>query len=423
MRRIGISLLVAVVISIIGAGWAIDKVFMRLEAPDKALQTATVIGQQLAEQLDIPDAQLVNTADTVGGNSYPMTLLARDEISLPQALAQMLDEGQSLTLESEQGITLYFLLPDTQRILSIALPKPVDTQMRLLLTLLFYALIAFLVLLWLYPLVRRLHSLGAAAKQFGEGQLTQRIATHKRSQIYDIETEFNKMAQRIQDLVDDNKMLSGAVSHDLKTPLARLRFGIDSLSEQLVESEHSNYLTRISDDLTQMESLVEVLLEFARLDQRLSDLPLKSLSLTELVEDCAHAHQAHTQHDIRVVSNPNAAVVLGEPRYINMMINNVLSNALKYANSEIHVSIHSRAGKVTVCIEDDGAGFGIDKPEQWLKPFAKSESTTVNKGVQSHGMGLAIVHRVALWHDVNLQLTKSSDLGGASVCLVFKANS
>ncbi len=420
MRRLGISLLVAVLISIIVAGWAIDKLFITLEAPDQTLETATVIGRQLAHQLDradVPDAPSNLNENTLG---YEFVLSEKDEIVLPDALNALLESGERLTLESEQNITLYFLLPETQKILSIAIPKAADTQLRLLLTLLFYASIAFLLLLWLYPLVRRLHRLARAAGRFGEGELDQRIDTHKRSQLYDIESEFNKMAQRIQDLVGDNKLLSSAVSHDLKTPLARLRFGIDSLSEQISEPKQVNYLERISDDLTQMEELVDVLLEFAKLDQRLSDLPLGEVSLQELAAECVETHQVHGQHQFLLNFAGNTPDVMGEPRYIRMMLNNILSNALKFAETHIHISIEHRKGSVRLLVEDDGPGFEGESPMQWLKPFAKSDPRTVSLTVQSHGMGLAIVHRIALWHDVEIQLGSSKKLGGACVTLVFR---
>ena len=99
------------------------------------------------------------------------------------------------------------------------------------------------------------------------------------------------MAQRIQDLVGDNKLLSSAVSHDLRTPLARLRFGVDALSEQVSEPIQEDYILRISHDLALMEELVEVLLEFAQLDQRLNQMPLEQVSLIELLEECVQGCQ------------------------------------------------------------------------------------------------------------------------------------
>ncbi|MFK8075440.1 MAG: ATP-binding protein [Granulosicoccus sp.] len=423
MRRLGISLLVAVLISIIVAGWAIDKLFITLDAPDQTLETAAVIGKQLANQLDKADILATPTSLNENTLGYEFVLSEKDEIVLPDALNVLLESGERLTLESEQNIALYFLLPETQKILSIAIPKVANTQLRLLLTLLFYAAIAFLLLLWLYPLVRRLHRLARAAGRFGEGELDQRISTHKRSQLYDIESEFNKMAQRIQDLVGDNKLLSSAVSHDLKTPLARLRFGIDSLSEQISEPKQTSYLERISDDLTQMEELVDVLLEFAKLDQRLSDIPLGEVSLQELAAECIETHQVHGQHQFLLNVSVTIPNVIGESRYIQMMLNNILSNALKFAQTQIHISIEHRRGSVHLQVEDDGPGFEGDAPMQWLKPFAKSDPRAASLPVQSHGMGLAIVHRIALCHDIEIHLDRSKNLGGACVKLVFRTHS
>ena len=85
-------------------------------------------------------------------------------------------------------------------------------------------------------MVRRLLILSNVAKAFGEGDLNQRVKKGSVSYISDLENEFNHMANRIQTLVEDNKLLGNAVSHDLRTPLARLRFGIDALAETSDES-------------------------------------------------------------------------------------------------------------------------------------------------------------------------------------------
>ena len=128
-----------------------------------------------------------------------------------------------------------------------------------------------------------MQALTTAAKAFGEGRLDQRVQTHRHSYLHDIECEFNNMAKRIQNLVADNKLLSSAVSHDLRTPLARLRFGIDALDETGDEQTRKQYLERISADLTSMEQLVEVLLEYARLDKELADLPLQNIDIVSLI--------------------------------------------------------------------------------------------------------------------------------------------
>lgn len=419
MRRLGASLLVVVLISIIGAGWVIDGLFSRLKAPDNTITAAQVIGNQLASQLDFPGQVLASVAGSSASIGFHLALIDRDDLAIPESLQTILNSSAPLILESEMGISLYFLLPETQRVLSVDLPRVADKKLRLILTLLFYAVIVFLLLLWLYPLIRRLHRLATAAKKFGEGELYQRISTRSRSQIHDIESEFNRMAQRIQDLVGDNKLLSSAVSHDLRTPLARLRFGVDALSEQVSEPIQEDYILRISRDLTLMEELVEVLLEFAQLDQRLNQMPLEKVSLLELLDECVQDCQAGTHH--RVVLNVSAVPIqlLAEPRYLKMMFNNVLSNAAKFARSEIQIIVDSNREFVSVCVEDDGPGLKGADPERLIKPFEKGLSTPGDHATRGHGVGLAIVHRIALWHEVSLKMSDGELLGGAKVCMHF----
>jgi len=196
MRRLGLSLLFVVLFSIIGAGWIIDRLFGSIEQADETIETTKHIGRQLALQLDMSSASQIQ----------------------PDALAS--DFIRSINLVAADDLPL------------------------LILTLLFYGAVVSLILLWLYPLVRRIQRLTVSAKYFGEGEFSERISTKPSSQLYGIESEFNRMAQRIQDLLADNKLLSTAVSHDLRTPLARLRFGVDALSEQLNSESQQDYINR-----------------------------------------------------------------------------------------------------------------------------------------------------------------------------------
>ena len=420
MRRLGISLLVVVIISIVGAGWIIDTLFSRLKSPDNTIAAAQVIGIQLAAQLDQSELELLSIANVSATQDFNLRLFGRDDIAIPDLLRSVLDSSEPLILESEKGISLYFLLPNTQRVLTIDLPRvAADIKLRLILTLLFYSSIVVLLLLWLYPLVRRLNSLSAAAKLFGEGKLHQRIPTHRRSQLHDIEYEFNRMAQRIHDLVSDNRLLSSAVSHDLRTSLARLRFGVDALSEQVSEPVQEKYIMRISHDLSLMEELVEVLLEFAQLDQRLNQMPLEPVWLISVLEECVEACEAGAAQkiDLRVISG--AVQLMAEPRYLKMMFNNVMSNAIKFARSEIRVTVESQKTFVIVCVEDDGPGFDGADPERLIKPFEKGVNGPSNEIARGLGIGLAIVHRVAVWHKVGLDLSDAQSLGGARVCMTF----
>jgi len=287
------------------------------------------------------------------------------------------------------------------------------------LTMLFYGAMISLVLLWIYPLARRLLALGRTARAFGEGQLAKRVSTHEHSFLYEIESEFNSMAQRIQSLVADNKMLASAVSHDLRTPLARLRFGIDLLDEAKDEKTRAEYQQRLSHDLGVMEELVEVLLEYARLDNQLSDMSVAPVDINQLVNNSIDTLHGESGMTIHWEMSAEPMHINAHARYVTMMINNLLQNAVNYGDSTIKVTLQKKRSTILFCVQDDGPGIPIEKRADIRKPFVRGEDNASSTAGKGYGMGLAIVSRIAQWHDATLIIGDSDDLGGAKFEIVF----
>jgi len=424
VRRLSLSLLVVVLLATIGLGWAIDRLFVEFESSDAdSLQVYRQLGSSLVNSLD-GSAELPRVVQAWQATApIQLNLLTKDALALPAELQQALEQGEPLTLESDHGITLYFALPRSARVLAL-LPPPETasgTRLRFVLTIVFYAGIILLILTWLYPLVRRLQTLATTAKAFGEGQLDQRVPTHRHSNLRDIEVEFNNMASRIQSLVADNKLLSSAVSHDLRTPLARLRFGIDALTETDEADVQASYLDRISADLTAMEQLVEVMLEYARLDRQLSDLPLSSAELNALVTTGVDALAAQGDHRIEWQPGAPSMPVLAHARYAEMLINNLLQNAINHGHSAVRVTTARQDKRIWLCVEDDGPGIPPDERADVLKPFVRGGSDNAARSRhRGFGMGLAIVNRIAEWHGATLEITQGNVLPGACIRVGFQ---
>jgi len=229
------------------------------------------------------------------------------------------------------------------------------------------------------------------------------------------------MAQRIQSLVADNKMLASAVSHDLRTPLARLRFGIDLLDEAKDENVRAEYQQRLSNDLTAMENLVEVLLEYARLDKQLSDMPKVPINLSKVVNDSVESLSGLIDLTIDWKQTSEQIITNAHARYVAMMINNLLQNAVNYGNSRVSVSLVKKRLNIVLSIEDDGPGIPIEMRAEVLKPFVrgKHEEMYESGNSKGYGMGLAIVSRIAQWHDAKFVVGSSEKLGGAQFDIVF----
>jgi len=292
---------------------------------------------------------------------------------VPEALLESFNRGQALVLESESGIGVHYALPETEQVFTIALPGPEErrtTKLELILTLCFYGGITTIIIIWIWPLIHHLLQLRDTAVKFGRGDLNARVKPQRFSYIADIEQEFDRMAERIQSLVQDNKLLSSAVSHDLKTPLARLRFGLDALSETQDAEKRERYADRVNNDLEAMENLIDTLLQYIQADKR----------------------------------------------YLSMLINNLLSNALRYTHSRVKVSLIEENKNYLLSFEDNGKGIPKAERENVTKPFWRGDQGRATKG---HGMGLAIVDRIAEWHQAKLEIDESESLGGAKISLRF----
>lgn len=427
MGRLGLSLGAAALLALLGLGWGMDRLFEHYADPrrDAVAADELALGSRLALTLDAHAA----AADFVARwNEQPIApvikLRLQDyaEFALPPELRTALEGGQALPLETAQGRSLNFLLPRTRQVLSLALPGEAaggaGDDLRLALTLLFYAGVLTLLLLWLLPLLRRLARLRAAARAFGEGALERRIALSPTSYIADIEREFNRMAERIAVLVADNKLLGQAVSHDLRTPLARLRFGIEALAETRDPALQAKYQQRISDDVAAMEDLVEILLTYARLESALLTVARTPLQLDDLVAQCiAQADASRRRIDWHRPESP--CRITGDARYLAMLVNNLLDNALRYSRSQLRIRIDLANCRACLHVEDDGPGIPPEQHAAMLQPFVRGEAGRQQPG---HGMGLAIVARIAAWHGAEIRLDRSAALGGLAVRVCFAAD-
>lgn len=278
----------------------------------------------------------------------------------------------------------------------------------------FYLGILMVVLIWLYPLIRQLRQLRLTTKSFGEGQLNQRVNVNSTSYIASIESEFNRMAEQIETLISDNKLLSDAVAHDLRTPLARLRFGIEVLQETDIPETREKYQNRLCRDIDEMERLINVLLNYARMEQSMMAVEQQNIDLNELISQCVGAVTGGNKI-INWYPQGNA-IVVGDANYLSLLINNLLSNALQYADNQIAITVGKEGSKLQLIISDDGPGIAKEKRNELLKPFIRGECSHEKPG---YGMGLAIVARIAKLHNATFVIRDSAELGGAEFCLTF----
>jgi len=443
LRTLTLSLLLTIVIASVGSGFLLDKLYSTLYSSENFNKDLTqpqleAIGTQLSvvlRKLDDKEAFIQSWQE----EKTPLSLeiINRDDIRIPQELLQELENSGHITLSSSANLSYYSFLKEDDGYLVIRSPLAGNNKqpnwLPILFTIIFYTLLMLIVFAWLFPLIRRLHTLQLSAKKLGEGDLSARITHGAISHIKDIELEFNRMAQRIEELVSDIGLLSSAISHEMRAPLAKLQFGLDALREEDDEGARQIYQDRLDKVIADMTTLIDTLLKYARLDKKIVQLPKDEVDLLELsarlsasVTQASNASSNSDSASIDITINAKNPfyIVKGDVFYLNLLIENLLANAVKYGRGKILISLDQQENKTFFVIEDNGPGIEENFKQEIFKPFIRGENTKNEGGVQrapqkGHGLGMALVKRIADLHGVEIEITKSEALGGAKFILLF----
>lgn len=442
LRTLTLSLLLTIIVASVGSGFLLDKLYAKLYLSEQTNEGLTqsqleAIGTQLSGVLSKLDNKEEFIRVWQEGNAFlSLEIINRDDVGMPEELLQELKSTGYITLSSATNISYYFPYDENNYFVLRApsVHQSVKSNwLPILFTVIFYALLMLIVFAWLIPLIRRLKTMQLSAKKLGEGDLRARITPSVVSHIKDIELEFNRMAQRIEDLVSDISLLSSAISHELRAPLAKLQFGLDALREQGDSEKRRHYEDRLEKVINDMTHLVETLLTYARLDKNIAQLPKDEVDLLGI---CTRLAASATQESNNLLASKNTPLnisinasqpfylVNGDVFYLNLIIENLLSNAAKYGDGKILIMLGQKENEVLFSIEDNGPGIDENFKQDIFKPFIRGDNPNGKNEEQrapqkGYGLGMALVKRIADLHNVEIAITKSEVLGGAKLTLTF----
>jgi signal transduction histidine kinase len=283
-------------------------------------------------------------------------------------------------------------------------------------------LMAIMTLLWVLPFWRKLQGISTAAVAFGEGQFGTRARVPHRSALAPLADAFNRMADRIQELIDSQRELTNAVSHELRTPIARIRFSLEMLASATNTGGRKHYTAEITKDVDELDALVTESLTYARFDRGAPEIDWQPQALETWLKKVAHtALQGHRRIELRFRSrlpDPNQTVYL-EPRYMARAVGNLLQNAAKHTDHRVEILLEAdeAAGRCCIHVDDDGEGIPPADRERVFEPFTRLDSSR-SRSSGGHGLGLAIVRRVIDWHGGTVRVS-DAPLGGARLTLCW----
>lgn len=353
--------------------------------------------------------------------SFKLNILPMSKFDLNEVSMKHLHDGEIVAIDEEY--TFIQRIPRSHYVLAVG-PVPYLFflhQMRLL-DIAFIAFIAFSlalpVFIWIRPHWQDMLKLENAAQRLGEGHLEERVHFDSTSGFTRLGITFNQMADNINTLIASKKRLIDGIAHELRTPLVRLRYRL-AISDDLSEEE-SLMLNR---DIGQLESLIDELLTYARLDRPQTELYLASPDLSQwLVSHIDDTRLMNPHQTLDLETETLTPVDYGalDMRLMERVTNNLINNALRYSQQRLRVSLWRDREMAYLQVEDDGPGIPEQDRIRVLEPFVRLDPSR-DRATGGCGLGLAIVHSVAVAMQGHVTVS-SSPLGGACICFAWPIN-
>ncbi len=350
----------------------------------------------------LSDAKLTEIKDKQDIYQYKNLAWIKDE-----------NEDEIFLIKAPDGTTLTLSLERDQFIIASAMFIP------LFLVALF---VSAGLLMWLWPLWRDHKSLTQTAKRFGAGHLDARARVRKGAFTAELSTSFNRMAENITNLIQTNQSLTNAVAHDLRTPMARLRFANDILNSGNCNAEETaRYHQTINNSIEALDYLIAQTLHYARYNRSTDINHFKNSHFATAVIEEVEQYQFDQEdmfYETKIEPRLLKSQQFVDEKALKRALINLLNNATKHAKSYVSVSFIERSDEFELSVEDDGEGISEKDYETIFQPY-KQLSNQQRDMAEGVGLGLAIVKQIAHWHNGRIQV-KRSDLGGACFTLSWK---
>ncbi|MCP5312914.1 MAG: HAMP domain-containing protein [Chromatiaceae bacterium] len=308
---------------------------------------------------------------------------------LAGALARRVEQPLTLMVDPDRPGWYWVDLPVGGQVLRLGFEQSrLRQHIPTALLLLGGAALAFVLLstlLVVRHVTRPLSRLQQAVRRLGRGESFDALPETGTTELAQLAHRINRAEREVRDLIANRTTLLAGISHDLRTPIARMQLELALLEGQAAP----DLLQQLASDLDEMESLIQRTLELARgLDRREASDGLLGEVAASLRQDYARAGESLSW------ALPRECPVLVPPKVFKRVLGNLIDNALRYgADQPVSVSVECRPGRAVVSVRDHGPGIPADQREAVLRPFHRLDSSR-SRDTGGSGLGLAIVNQL-----------------------------
>lgn len=231
-------------------------------------------------------------------------------------------------------------------------------------------------------LTRRLERLKSGVDALGGGSLGARVRVEGKDEVADLARSFNRAADRIESLVGAQRTLLASASHELRSPLARIRVALE-----LMSADRPDLRERVADDVAELDALIGELLLASRLQS------VEELEHPEEVDLLGLAAEEAARCGAEAGGQP--VTVRGDPRLLRRLVRNLLENAVRHGGAPVEAQVDEVGGRARLRVCDRGPGVPESERERIFAPFYRPAGAAADGG---SGLGLALVRQIARRH-------------------------
>jgi len=253
-----------------------------------------------------------------------------------------------------------------------------------------------------YPIAKRLtcrlEQLQTQVDAFGQGNLKARALITGKDEIATLAKRFNYTAERIEKLIEAQKHILSGASHELRSPLTRMRMAIELMQIDSIESTK----TKLEADIAELDDLVDELLMASKLDAGSAEKQFGPIDLLALAAEVASAYDAEVSGD--------QISIMGDETMLRRLLRNLLENAKRYAlKKPITVAVSGSSGAAIIRVCDDGPGIPETERKEIFEPFYQPRINGLPQG--SIGLGLSLVRKIAMQHGGDVKYIDAQSSG------------
>jgi two-component system osmolarity sensor histidine kinase EnvZ len=247
---------------------------------------------------------------------------------------------------------------------------------------------------------RPLHLLMNAANRLRNGEKPEKLPEGSFAELREVNNTFNDMADSLAELDAERTLILAGVSHDIRTPLARLRLAVEMLPDEGCASLKSGMVQDIAD----MDNIIHQFLDFVK---GVEGEPTQMIDINTLLQ-AMHDRQLRAGRDLVVQLAPTYVVPI-KPLAMQRLLDNLVGNAYAYGKGQVRVASKITADYILISVFDNGPGIPETHVEKLLRPFERLDTARSNAG--GSGLGLAIADRIAKQHKGKLELINRPEGG------------